>query len=105
MRYPYSADVEEGDLAKIGTEQNPAIVRVRTAERAQEVFALCQDHGIQVIVGVEPDKREDISISDVEQILQRAVPRTVKAKVDRNDPCPCGSGKRYKRCCDSNRPA
>ena len=25
-------------------------------------------------------------------------PRTVK-KVGRNDPCPCGSGKKYKKCC------
>jgi len=25
-------------------------------------------------------------------------------KVGRNDPCPCGSGKKYKRCCGSNRP-
>ncbi|RLE27718.1 SEC-C domain-containing protein, partial [Candidatus Acetothermia bacterium] len=23
----------------------------------------------------------------------------VKAKVGRNDPCPCGSGKKYKYCC------
>ena len=22
-----------------------------------------------------------------------------KAKVGRNDPCPCGSGKKYKKCC------
>jgi preprotein translocase subunit SecA len=22
-------------------------------------------------------------------------------KVGRNDPCPCGSGKKYKRCCGS----
>ncbi|RJQ54880.1 MAG: hypothetical protein C4530_16565 [Desulfobacteraceae bacterium] len=21
------------------------------------------------------------------------------AKIGRNDPCPCGSGKKYKRCC------
>jgi preprotein translocase subunit SecA len=25
-------------------------------------------------------------------------------KVGRNDPCPCGSGKKYKRCCGSNTP-
>ncbi len=31
-------------------------------------------------------------------------PRKVKAadKVGRNDPCPCGSGKKYKNCCGSN---
>jgi len=26
-------------------------------------------------------------------------PRTVEHKVGRNDPCPCGSGKKYKKCC------
>ncbi|MCM1382903.1 MAG: SEC-C metal-binding domain-containing protein [Muribaculaceae bacterium] len=26
-------------------------------------------------------------------------PRKVGAKVGRNDPCPCGSGKKYKKCC------
>lgn len=31
--------------------------------------------------------------------LQRA--REVKGKIGRNDPCPCGSGKKYKRCCIS----
>jgi uncharacterized protein len=26
-------------------------------------------------------------------------PRNTKSKIGRNDPCPCGSGKKYKRCC------
>jgi preprotein translocase subunit SecA len=30
---------------------------------------------------------------------QRVQPRRVETKVGRNDPCPCGSGKKYKRCC------
>ena len=25
--------------------------------------------------------------------------RAVRIKVGRNDPCPCGSGKKYKKCC------
>ncbi|MCL5734011.1 MAG: preprotein translocase subunit SecA [Actinobacteria bacterium] len=28
-------------------------------------------------------------------------PRSVGARVGRNDPCPCGSGKKYKKCCGS----
>lgn len=28
-------------------------------------------------------------------------PRTVE-KIGRNDPCPCGSGKKYKKCCGAN---
>ena len=27
---------------------------------------------------------------------------TAQKKVGRNDPCPCGSGKKYKRCCGRN---
>ena len=30
--------------------------------------------------------------------------RRPAGKVGRNDPCPCGSGKKYKRCCGSNKP-
>ncbi|MGH7393345.1 MAG: SEC-C metal-binding domain-containing protein, partial [Candidatus Rokuibacteriota bacterium] len=30
----------------------------------------------------------------------RPAPRTASGeKVGRNDPCPCGSGKKYKKCC------
>ncbi len=29
-------------------------------------------------------------------------PRRVQGKVGRNDPCPCGSGKKYKKCCGAN---
>ena len=28
-----------------------------------------------------------------------AEPRVLGQKVGRNDPCPCGSGKKYKKCC------
>jgi preprotein translocase subunit SecA len=31
----------------------------------------------------------------------RTKPLTAPAKVGRNDPCPCGSGKKYKKCCGS----
>jgi SEC-C motif-containing protein len=31
-------------------------------------------------------------------INPKSAPRTA-AKVGRNDPCPCGSGKKYKKCC------
>ncbi|HEY6486858.1 MAG TPA: UPF0149 family protein [Candidatus Cybelea sp.] len=34
--------------------------------------------------------------------LGHATERRQGAKVSRNEPCPCGSGKKYKRCCGSN---
>jgi len=30
-------------------------------------------------------------------------PVTAEKKVGRNDPCPCGSGKKYKQCCGKDK--
>ncbi len=32
-------------------------------------------------------------------VVQKKIPAVAKATVGRNDPCPCGSGKKYKNCC------
>lgn len=84
-------------MAKLGTKQRPAVVRVQTQERAMELLDLCTEHGIQVIIGVEPYEEEDIS--DVERILSPPVPAKAPPRITRNDYCPCGSGKKYKKCC------
>ncbi|MBU4175922.1 MAG: SEC-C domain-containing protein [Actinobacteria bacterium] len=84
-------------MAKLGTNKHPAVVRVESLERAGEVLSICNDHGWQAIVGIEPDKPEDIS--DVERLLNPPEPVKFQAKVGRNEPCPCGSGKKYKKCC------
>ncbi len=84
-------------MGKLGTEKQPAVARVKSQKRAEEILSICTKHGWKVIVGIEPNKPEDIS--DVERLLDP--PEAVKAQVKtgRNDPCPCGSGKKYKRCC------
>ncbi len=38
------------------------------------------------------------------QLPHRQTPVRVERKVGRNEPCPCGSGKKYKHCCGKNRP-
>ena len=35
----------------------------------------------------------------LERRLKPATVRRVEPKVGRNDPCPCGSGKKFKQCC------
>ena len=84
-------------MAKIGTQKRPAIVRVQTSQRAEEVIALCAEHGLHYILGIEPDKLEDIS--DVQRALSPPEPAQTVLKVGRNDPCPCGSGRKFKKCC------
>jgi SWIM/SEC-C metal-binding protein len=88
---------KEDGVAKLGSKRRPAVVRVRPEERAMEILDLCNEHEIQVIIGVEPDEQENIS--DVERILSPSVPAKAPPHVGRNDYCPCGSGKKYKKCC------
>ena len=85
-------------MASIGTRKKPAVVRVQTSERAQRVLSLCDENDIVVIVGVEPDKPEDLS--DIERAILARQPARAAPKIGRNDPCPCGSGKKSKKCCD-----
>jgi SWIM/SEC-C metal-binding protein len=84
-------------MAKLGSEKNPVIVRVQTQKRLEEVAKICHDHGLRFIVGLEPLKPEDIS--DLERALNAPDPLVAEAKPGRNDPCPCASGKKYKKCC------
>jgi len=84
-------------MTKLGSKEKPAVVHVETIERAGEIMSLCDKNNWQVIVGIEPDKPEDIS--DIERLLNPAKPVAKAITIGRNDPCPCGSGKKYKRCC------
>ena len=86
-------------MSKLGTSKHPAVVRVRTQARAEEVLSVCDLHGWKVIVGVEPDEDEDLS--DVERLLHPPAPVRADATTGRNDPCPCGSDRKYKKCCGS----
>jgi len=84
-------------MAKLGTEKKPAVVRVRNQKRAGEIASIFNEHGWKFIIGIEPDKPEDIS--DLEKLLNPPTPIKAGNKIGRNDPCPCGSGKKYKKCC------
>lgn len=52
---------------------------------------------------VPESERAAIMLAQLEADMNgtsRKVPeKDMSAKVGRNDPCPCGSGKKYKKCC------
>jgi SWIM/SEC-C metal-binding protein len=83
--------------AKLGTEKKPAVVHVQTEERLKEVSSIFEEKGWSYIIGLEPDEPEDIT--DLDILLNPRKPMIAENKVGRNDPCPCGSGKKYKKCC------
>ncbi|MDZ7360576.1 MAG: SEC-C metal-binding domain-containing protein [candidate division KSB1 bacterium] len=88
-------------MARLGTDKRPAVVRVQTMERAGEIAEIFEENGWKYIIGIEPDKTEDISDLVKLQNPGSATGIRVAATAGRNDPCPCGSGLKYKKCCMS----
>ncbi|MBK5245532.1 MAG: SEC-C domain-containing protein, partial [Eubacteriaceae bacterium] len=57
---------------------------------------------IQVVPSEEAKEKVDFSqmkTNENEIVGKPAGPASAQNKVGRNDPCPCGSGKKYKKCC------
>ena len=47
---------------------------------------------------IEREEIKNIRTNDGKEGV-KATPKKATKKVGRNDPCPCGSGKKYKQCC------
>jgi SWIM/SEC-C metal-binding protein len=82
---------------KLGTDKNPAAVQVKTKKRMQELAAIFEKNGWKYSIELAPDQPENIA--DLELLQNPPKTVTVEEKVGRNAPCPCGSGKKYKKCC------
>jgi uncharacterized protein YecA (UPF0149 family) len=100
-------------MSKIGTKNKPAIIKFGPASKQEEILSVINKYDIQFIAGFEDeedisDLRTLISKEDFMSIANPDAPSN-KAKnfvqslfgkaQSRNAPCPCGSGKQYKRCC------
>jgi len=48
-------------------------------------------------------QQSQVEASIPQQPVQKPQPVRVGKKIGRNDPCPCGSGKKYKKCCGANK--
>jgi SWIM/SEC-C metal-binding protein len=83
--------------AKLGTDKNPAAVHVKTKKRMKEVAAIFEKNNWKYSIELEPEKPEDIT--DLDILLNPSKTVTAEKKIGRNEPCPCGSGMKYKKCC------
>ena len=63
----------------------------------KEVTAIFEEHGWEYTI--EQDKSRPEDITDLEILLNIPEPVKVDEKIGRNEPCPCGSGMKYKKCC------
>ncbi len=58
-----------------------------------------EQEAVRMVLKREQLAKPTWTSSDGESDRPKPVRKTVKQKVGRNDPCPCGSGKKYKKCC------
>ena len=80
-----------------------ALTRVRVEQRPTEVAE-------EVVAAPEPEpmfqhkeQPQQLSYSnEPEDLLGAPAQAKAENKPSRNDPCPCGSGKKYKKCCGAN---
>lgn len=78
-------------------------VRVQSAEQVQQAEQQIEQQAVSQLDKVQyqhPDAtgEEESQRGDQDSAAAANVPRRVSEKVGRNDPCPCGSGKKYKQC-------
>lgn len=84
-------------VVKLGTEKNPLTLFVTSDERKLEVAALAAENDL--IANITVDSTVDENIDELSVILNKPTTTTFDKTPNRNDPCSCGSGKKYKKCC------
>ncbi len=96
----------EDMMARIDTESVRYLFLVRPAEDAGIAAAAGEPSGPRPTPAAvrEIERRQRRQQQDLQYQTgpaQAEAPRPVRAgaKIGRNDPCPCGSGKKYKKCC------
>lgn len=82
---------------KLGSQENPLTLVVTSDERKVEVEALVTDN--KLFADISVDSSADENINELNVILNKPVTTTFDKTPNRNDPCSCGSGKKYKKCC------
>lgn len=68
--------------------------RAIPAQRMQAIHASAQGAGLRVT----PEKATTLAEDQPEGSQPKRMPIKVGPKIGRNEPCPCGSGKKYKNC-------
>jgi preprotein translocase subunit SecA len=103
--------LKEGIGLRGYAQQNPLIVYKKEGyEMFQEMIGRIEEETIAILYRIqiaEPKKIEEFRQPREQQLTfsggeesekKKPVKRAVK-KIGRNAPCPCGSGKKYKKCC------
>ena len=109
-------DLRESIGLQAYAQRNPLIeYKIAGADLFDEMVLNIRDDTVRGILSAMPEKelqRVQIAKPSEEgfmsfgagqkRVVRTAAPKKNPPKVGRNDPCPCGSGKKYKKCCGAN---
>ena len=100
-------------LRAYGQKDPVVLYRIEGFDMFDQMIAAIREDTAHLMLTVrirteEEPKREQVakvtgaSAGGDDTARPRTVRKTAAQKVGRNDPCPCGSGKKYKKCCGKN---
>ena len=105
------ADLRQGIRLRAYAQTDPVIAYKKDSlDMFEEMISAIQSETVRRLYSVRLKKDEEIKRERVAKATGESVggdgtvkkqPRRVQ-KIGRNDPCPCGSGKKYKNCCGRN---
>lgn len=82
-----------------GSEKYPLDLVVVSEARQQEVQALVDKAQLYAQISVDRSEDATESIAELTALLNKGATVKVDTTPARNEPCSCGSGKKYKKCC------
>ncbi len=103
--------LKEGIGLRGYAQQNPLIIYKKEGfEMFQDMISRIKEETVGVLFRVqiaEPEKignlsrpaEQNLVFSSGDDTERKKPVRRTEKKIGRNDPCPCGSGKKYKKCC------
>lgn len=98
--------LREGIGLRAYGQKDPLVeYKIEASKLFQETATLIKKDTLKFLFNVIVEKKEDLN--EKPKAVQtktnvNAQGDSKKKKVGRNDPCPCGSGKKYKHCCGRN---
>ena len=85
--------------SKAGSEKYPLALVVTSEARKQEVEALVAEARLYGVVSLDSSEGAVESIAELTALINKKDTVKLDKLPARNEPCVCGSGKKYKKCC------
>jgi SWIM/SEC-C metal-binding protein len=91
--YNYNTDPS----TKHGSKKHPISITVTNEARQAEIESQLKENNIFANITLDSEAEENIG--ELEMVLNKPTTVVLEKTPNRNDPCSCGSGKKYKKCC------